>query len=129
MDERKEKILNKIKKLFALSKSDNIHESARAIEQVQKIMQIYNLENTDVENSYINSCLSKYKMSLKSLPLPMRSLLILMKDKFAVEVIVKYVDRNSDYKTNLYFEFFGFNENPEIASYTFDFLARNIKIY
>nr|DAL36009.1 MAG TPA_asm: Protein of unknown function (DUF2786) [Caudoviricetes sp.] len=37
----KEKILEKLKKLLALSKSDNPHEAALALQRVQKLMQAY----------------------------------------------------------------------------------------
>lgn len=130
MDDKKEKILDKIKKLLALSKSDNVHESARALAQVQKMMKIYNLQEIDIENSYINSHLSKFKVGTQKLPNHINFLASLMKRKFAVEVLVDSkwnVNNKSNLKVDRYFEFFGFNENPEIACYVFDFLARKIQ--
>lgn len=130
MDDKKEKILDKIKKLLALSKSDNVHESARALAQVQKMMKIYNLQEIDIENSYINSHLSKFKVGTQKLPNHINFLASLMKRKFAVEVLVDSkwnVSNKSNIKVDRYFEFFGFNENPEIACYVFDFLARKIQ--
>lgn len=42
----KEKVLEKLKKLLALSKSDNPHEASLALQRVQKLMQAYGISWT-----------------------------------------------------------------------------------
>mgnify|MGYP003596235719 CR=1 FL=1 len=56
----KEKILEKLKKLLALSKSDNPHEAALALQRVQKLMQAYNITQTDLALSDIDESVSNY---------------------------------------------------------------------
>lgn len=130
MSAKKEKILDKIKKLLALSKSDNVHESARALAQVQKMMKMHNLENADIENSYINCHTSNFKIKAKSVPPQILDLLSLLGGRFPVEIVVRNnikVTINFNYIYELVFDFYGFNENPEITTYVFDFLARKMQ--
>lgn len=49
----KEKILEKLKKLLALSKSDNPHEAALALQRAQKLMLAYNITQADLALSDI----------------------------------------------------------------------------
>lgn len=46
----KEKLIEKIKKLLALSTSDNIEEASRAMEAAQKLMERYTISSFDLEN-------------------------------------------------------------------------------
>jgi hypothetical protein len=56
----KEKILEKLKKLLALSKSDNPHEASLALQRVQKLMQTYGITRDDIALSDIDESISNY---------------------------------------------------------------------
>ncbi len=49
----KSRIIDKIKKCLALSRSANEHEAAAALRQAQKLMQQYRIEMSDVDMSDI----------------------------------------------------------------------------
>ncbi|BDE02465.1 DUF2786 domain-containing protein [Pasteurella multocida] len=63
MSQSNEKLLKKIKKLLALSKSNNPHEAAKALEMAQKLMAEHNVNSIDVE---ISESDSKQKFSRKT---------------------------------------------------------------
>lgn len=56
----KEKVLEKLKKLLALSKSDNPHEASLALQRVQKLMQAYGITRDDIALSDIDESISNY---------------------------------------------------------------------
>lgn len=53
-DSRMEKVLEKVKKLVALSKSSNEHEAALALERAQALLAEYNLSIADIEKDESN---------------------------------------------------------------------------
>lgn len=50
----KEELIAKIQKLKALSESSNPNEAAAALSRIQKLMQTYNLEQTDIDENNIS---------------------------------------------------------------------------
>ena len=50
----KEKILDKIKKCLALSKSANEHEAAQALKQAQALMEKYEVNAVDIALSEVS---------------------------------------------------------------------------
>ncbi|MBW9384860.1 DUF2786 domain-containing protein [Enterobacter sp. EC_64] len=51
----KENILERLKKLLALSKSDNPHEFAQALQRIQELMQIDHITCNDIGLNCIDS--------------------------------------------------------------------------
>ena len=60
MPQNNEKLLEKLKKLLALAKSDNPHEAALALQRAQKLMQAYNITQADLALSDIDESVSNY---------------------------------------------------------------------
>lgn len=59
----KEKIVDKIKKLLALSKSSNEHEASLAMENANKLLMKHNLEMSDIEEIDMNDIIESEVMS------------------------------------------------------------------
>jgi hypothetical protein len=59
--EDQDKIISKIKKCLALSKSSNPHEAAIALGQAEKMMQLYNIEHEDIAAAELTEARAKSK--------------------------------------------------------------------
>lgn len=113
------KIIEKIKKCLALSKSPNEYEAAQALKHAQKLMEIYGLNNVDIELGKIafidtpcNKTFSKWQLQL----------LGLIQYAFGCGCYQKI---NILGKAEL--RWYGFNNKAEIASYAYEVLLRQIK--
>jgi len=53
MNENRDRIIDKVKKCLALSKSGNEHEAAAALRQAQKLMQTHGISDLDVEHANV----------------------------------------------------------------------------
>ena len=60
----KEKILDKIKKCLALSKSANEHEAAQALKQAQALMEKHEVNAVDIALSEVSEQKADRKMAL-----------------------------------------------------------------
>lgn len=61
----KEKILDKIKKCLALSKSANEHEAAQALKQAQALMEKYEVNVVDIALSEVSEQGADRRMAFK----------------------------------------------------------------
>ena len=88
----KEKILEKLKKLLALSKSDNPHEAALALQRAQKLMLAYNITQADLALSDIDESISDYwAAGSVNPPRYMLGLLDIIQVAFGVKSIIHYM--------------------------------------
>ncbi len=111
----KEKILEKLKKLPALSKSDNPHEASLALQRVQKLMQTYGITRDDIALSDIDESISNYwAAGSVNPPRYMLGLLGIIRAAFGVESII-----HSGHKPSV--GFYGNKGRVELASYTWMF--------
>ena len=116
----KEKVLEKLKKLLALAKSDNPHESALALQRVQKLMQTYHITSDDIALSDIDESISNYwAAGSVNPPRYMLGLLSIIQAAFGVDSII-----HSGFKPSV--GFYGNKDRVELASYTWDVLARQL---
>ncbi|HFO0269386.1 TPA: DUF2786 domain-containing protein [Enterobacter asburiae] len=116
----KEKVLEKLKKLLALSKSDNPHEASLALQRVQKLMQAYGITRDDIALSDIDESISNYwAAGSVNPPRYMLGLLGIIQAAFGVESII-----HSGHKPSA--GFYGNKDRVELASYTWDVLARQL---
>ncbi len=122
MSQSNEKLLKKIKKLLALSKSSNSHEAAKALEIAQKLMAEHNVNSLDIE---ISESDSKQKFSRKTGEY-VHALASLIKRVFGVEVYFSN-QKNNIPEQKMHAVFFGQEERPVIASYCFDVLYRQLQ--
>lgn len=110
-----EKLLQKIRKLLALAKSSNPYEAAVAMRQAQKLMRERNINQVEVE---IGEARSKQAFANKT-PKYIHLLAATVETAFGVKGYFE-----SGLKTSAVF--YGQAERPEIASYCFDVLYRQL---
>ena len=115
------KLLEKIKKCLALSKSSNEHEAAAALRQAQALMSQYKIEMSDVEMSTIAE--STIAASVKRQPSMWEGRLMFgIAEAFGCQVIFcTRVMRRADWV------FIGGSSEVEVAKYAADVLLRQAK--
>lgn len=119
----KEKLLKRIKKLLALSKSNNSFEAAKALEMAQKLMAENQLNSSDVEFSQHST---KQKFARKA-PRYIHGLAGIVCKAFGCECFFSNYDefyKVAECKSHVVF--FGQEERPIVASYCFDVLLRQL---
>ena len=120
MPQNNEKLLEKLKKLLALAKSDNPHEAALALQRAQKLMQAYNITQADLALSDIDESVSNYwAAGSVNPPRYMLGLLDIIQVAFGVKSII-----HSGFKPSV--GFYGNKDRVELASYTWEVLARQL---
>lgn len=115
---KRERLLSKIKKLLALARSTNPNEAAAALKQAQKLMQEHQIQQSEVE---INESHNGKKFAQKA-PQYIHNLAGLIEKAFGVRCYFC----GSGYPVKCNAVFFGQDERPEIASYCFDVLFRQL---
>ncbi|MFV5413888.1 DUF2786 domain-containing protein [Acinetobacter baumannii] len=125
---KKKEVIEKIKKCLALSKSANQHEAATALRQAQVLMEKYNIDADDAELLGIMS--TPIEGGGSKLPPVFESMLAqaiakLMDCKVFLSYTVKRTPTTE--KVVSLWKFVGFDPAPEIASYAFDVLYRQLK--
>jgi hypothetical protein len=116
----RDKLLDKIRKCLALSKSSNEHEAAAALRQAQKLMAAYNVTEHDVLASEASE--SGAKASAGSRPSDWETTLVhKIATAFGCDIIFSSYGGKGEWR------FVGVGSSPEIASYAFSVLLRQIK--
>lgn len=111
----KNKVMEKIKKCLALSKSANEHEAAQALKQAQALMDKYQVTDSDVELSKISSEASERRVAQR-----------LADWQWDVAGLVAEVFGCAKYKQGNRMCFYEFGSRPQIAAYAFDVVWRQI---
>ena len=111
----KEKILDKIKKCLALSKSANEHEAAQALKQAQALMEKYEVNAVDIALSEVSEQGADRRMAVK-----------LAEWQWAVANMISEVFGCKCYQQGDAMVFYGLGNRAEIASYAFDVVYRQI---
>lgn len=126
----KKAVIEKIKKCLALSKSANQHEAAAALRQAMAFMDKYKIDADDpellgiTEISILGSGSQKPTVFEAILA---NSIARLMDCKAILQSEVIGFDHNLRMKRQVSWTFIGFDPAPEIASYAFDVLYRQLK--
>ncbi len=125
MSKDKAKILDKVMKLLALSKSDNPNEAASALRKAQALMQMHGISNEDIDLSLVHQVAV---MMDRQKPLKHDALLInTIAKAFGVKPLVDYgLDQNFNVRAKI--QFIGFEHQPVLAAYCFDVLNRQMKL-
>ncbi|MDR3351741.1 MAG: DUF2786 domain-containing protein [Zoogloeaceae bacterium] len=114
----KDKILEKIKKCLALSRSGNPHEAAAALRQAQKLMQAHAITEADVEGARVRESGAKSGAAVH----PARW------EIFLSQVISKAFDCRVIFKCGRgQWSFLGVESAAEVAGYAFSVLLRQIQ--
>ncbi|ODR86727.1 DUF2786 domain-containing protein [Shewanella xiamenensis] len=119
MQQNNEKVLERLKKLLALAKSNNPHEAALALQRAQKLMLENNISQNDLALSDVDESISNYwPTGSVNPPRYMLGLLNIINAAFGVESII-----HSGFNS---VGFFGNKNRVELASYTWGVLARQL---
>lgn len=114
------RIMKKIAKCMALSKSNNPHEAGRALAQAKKLMEMHDIQQSDLDMASVNDATLEVTKAQK-IPKHLRQLMGIMRHVFGVKVISSQGYGGSSA------QFIGFGEAPEIASYAYEVLAAQLK--
>ncbi|PIQ39489.1 MAG: hypothetical protein COW58_11430 [Thalassolituus sp. CG17_big_fil_post_rev_8_21_14_2_50_53_8] len=117
----KRKILEKIRKCLALAKSSNPHEAAAALRQAQKLMAAHKLSEQDIDLLSVKSARANAGRAQKP-PKWQHMLVGVICEAFSVEAIF----RSGFFQKETEVEFIGIEEAPEVASYAYDVLRRQL---
>ena len=121
MNEANKKIIDRIKKCLALSKSSNEHEAAAALRQARALMERHNIDDADVLAHEAGE--DHAKSGAKVNPVTWESFLASrIADAFGCQVIfaISYFEPGR-------WKFIGCDAAPEIAVYAFHVLHRQCK--
>lgn len=123
MKTEQQKALEKIKKCLKLAGSSNANEAAAAMRQAQALMEKYNVTHTDVQASEASE--QKAKATVKNKPTRWEiGLALTAADAFGCKIIFSscmYFTGKGEWK------FIGVGASPELASYAFQVLLRQVK--
>lgn len=120
----RERIIEKIAKCMALSKSDNVNEAASALRQAQKLMEIHGISEKDITLTNIKELKFRVQKSLKRPPHWLTALGSVCAEAFSCEMYFSKEWEDGDiYRT---FTFVGYKDFPELAKYCFDVLLRQL---
>lgn len=125
----KKAVIEKIKKCLALSKSANQHEAAAALRQAMAFMEKYQIDADDPDLLGITEATILGSGSLKPTVFEAvlaNSIARLMDCKAILQSDIKFTS-SKGFKKQASWLFIGFDPAPEIASYAFDVLFRQLK--
>ncbi|EBU8699423.1 DUF2786 domain-containing protein [Salmonella enterica] len=118
MDENKDKIIRRLKKLMALTGSSNANEASAALARAQKLMETHGVTQDDIEILDINESICDYwPVGASNPPRYMAYLLQVIKGAFGVDCILL---------GGCGVSFYGLYNRPELAAYTFEVLGRQL---
>lgn len=124
MSDDRAKVLRRLKKIMALSKSSNEGEAAAALHQAHRLMAAHGLTNQDVADSEVNAATS----TLQSVFLTdwESALVDVVCSALQVKALVhRFVGKGT--KSKALIEFIGCGPRAEIAGYAFETLRRRLK--
>lgn len=117
-------IIEKIKKLLALSKSDNQHEAALALQKAFQLMKAHNITDYDIAMSEVKEAKSQPINGIR-VNIIKHKLASLIARLFSCELYYSGL-YNGDARKKTIVNFVGIDANAEIASYCFDLLERKM---
>jgi hypothetical protein len=120
-----DKIKDKIKKLFALSKSPNANEAAAALETAQRLMDEYGLIKSEIPTVDINED-ETYRASGVTPPQYEINLAVSIAEAFGCRVLMnRILDKQKLIYRNTY-KYIGIDYRPKVASYIATVLFRKL---
>lgn len=116
MSADKERIIDKLKKLLALTRSDNPHEAALALQRAQKLMNATGITRDDIALADIGENAADWTVGSHRPPAYMLQLVGIIRHVFAVESLL----------TGAQMSFYGPMHRSELAAHTFVVLSRQL---
>lgn len=121
----KEKKLEKLKKILALTKSSNPHEAASALEKAQAYMQKHHISDLDVE---LADCgMDSFTLSTKKPPNWVLLLADLIRTAFGCDVTLGSTFKENPFNPKRTMQFIGISPDQELAVYSFEVLYEQLK--
>lgn len=121
----REKILTKIQKCLRLSKSSEPHEAAAAMRQAQKLMQQYQVTDSELLGLEVKSVLVITPApAMRKCPLGFAHLVSIIQTAFGVNAVMEHAYVSG--KPRLAFRYFGIGGRPELAAYAHDVIWRQM---
>lgn len=129
MNESTQKAIEKIKKCFALAKSDNPHEAAAAMRQAKALMEKFNISSADVSAADIGESSTESTTMARDKPAQWEANLAAMVGRaFGCKMMVSQIKRQFGRPLNQgEYVFIGLKHQAEVAAYTARVLIRNCK--
>ncbi len=118
------KVIEKIKKCLALSKSSNEHEAAAALRQAQKLMEKHKISDMDIELAEVEGRISPVGNTKKQ-PMYVHYLLSIIEKAFGVKSFFRIEQDFTCWSSHALFV--GLEPQPEIAAYAFEVLFKQLK--
>lgn len=122
MDNNLKKIAGKIAKCMAMATSDNPAEAEAGRRQAEALMRKHGLTGEAIAAAQVKE--SAVRTGKSTAPLYMVKLAALIAKAFGCQMTSAMAVWREGRENSMYF--FGFNANPELASYTFDVLRRHL---
>jgi predicted SprT family Zn-dependent metalloprotease len=119
--------INKVKKMFGLASSSNIHEAAAAMRKANSFIYKYNLQRLDQKHGvgdydyYIINTRKQRKNIME------RKIAGLLMDYFYVDIVYSELYDPEKCETHKTIELLGTRENVAFARHVYDFLDRRIR--
>ncbi len=128
MTDNKQRIMEKVRKCFALSESSNPNEAARALAQAQALMKKYDIEASDLDLlDIVRFKLDERSQNAAKIASYEAVLLTSVATAFSCEVIVVYPPVGQRRGQKAGFVFLGRGHHAQIAGYCADVLLRQLR--
>ncbi|MFT8890212.1 MAG: DUF2786 domain-containing protein [Acetobacter papayae] len=115
----KKAIMERLKKLMALSRSSNVHEAAAALERATQLMREHQITEDDLVLSNVTECNTSFVWGAKVNPAQYQTWLwAMIQQVFGVECVF------TPYSGHM--TFYGLSCRAEMAAYTCDVLSRQL---
>lgn len=120
-----DKIMYRIKKLFALAQSSNVHEAEAALAKAHSLIRKYNIEmiETDQQRDYVSICVGTPALRRFRESYALANLITEHYFVFGIWVPSYVIDKE---KMGRVLEISGTRKNVKIAAYVYDYITRFI---
>lgn len=116
----KKAIMERLKKLMALSRSSNVHEAAAAMDRATQLMHEYQITEDDITLSNVTECNATFVWEAKVYPAKYQTRLwSMIQGVFGVQCVF------TPYAGHI--TFYGLSGRAEVAAYTYDVLSRQLR--
>lgn len=123
----KARALEKVRKLLSLAQSNNENEAFLAMKKANELIEKYNIERLGQEGNsrYVHAIINHKKKRIENYQ---RSIGLILKDYFFVEVIYSYFYDAHCCETHRTIEILGAVENVLMAEYVYYFLLNQLEV-
>ncbi len=127
LDSKNAKMLEKVRKLLSLAQSNNENEAFLAMKKANELIEKYNIERIEQksDSKSVHAIINHKKKRIENYQ---RSICLILKDYFFVEVVYSYLYDAHNCETYKTIEILGTIENVLMAEYVYYFLLNQMDI-